>query len=156
MRAYDGRGSPTKLTDAILAKLGLSSSEDIIRWIYADAAWARVAALVPVVKSCAKGGDEVALGVLEHAVEELACSVKAVVRKLNLNGIDNQHRFPFVMVGGVLEHEEGWDLCKPLISKISEAFPGVQAIRPKVEPAVGAALVAWRHYLDDKKGGSMG
>lgn len=57
------------------------------RWVYADTSWARIAALVPVVKACAKAGDEVARGVLEHAVEELACSVKAVVGTLNLNGI---------------------------------------------------------------------
>ncbi|CAM6129671.1 unnamed protein product [Calypogeia fissa] len=151
MRAHDGRGPSTRLTDAILGKLGLSSPEEIIRWVYGDTSWARVAALVPVVKACAQAGDEVAIGVLQHAVEELAWSVEAVVRTLNLNGIDNQHPFPFVMVGGVLEHEEGWDLCKPLISRISKAFPKVQAIRPNVEPAVGAALVAWRHHLEDKE-----
>jgi N-acetylglucosamine kinase-like BadF-type ATPase len=61
------------------------------RWVYSDTAWARVAALVPIVKSCAKAGDQVAIGVLEHAVEELACSVKAVVRKLNLNGIGRSY-----------------------------------------------------------------
>jgi N-acetylglucosamine kinase-like BadF-type ATPase len=31
MRAHDGRGPPTRLTDAILSRLGLSSPDDIIR-----------------------------------------------------------------------------------------------------------------------------
>ncbi|BBN02548.1 N-acetylglucosamine kinase [Marchantia polymorpha subsp. ruderalis] len=149
MRAHDGRGPPTTLTAAILKKLDLTTPEEIVGWVYADTSWARVAALVPTIKACAKNGDEVAIGILEDAAEELAISVKAVVRALKLSGHDGSEPFPFVMVGGVLEHEEGWDLCKPLIAKVTQAFPGVQAIQPSVEPAVGAALVAWRHNLED-------
>ncbi|KAL3696680.1 hypothetical protein R1sor_010756 [Riccia sorocarpa] len=147
LKAHDGRGPPTALTAAIMEKLKLSSPEEIIGWVYADTAWARVASLVPVVKACAKAGDQVAVGILEHAAEELACNVKAVVNTLKLSGHDGSKPFPFVMVGGVLEHEAGWDLCRPLVDRVKQAFPGVQAIRPQVEPAVGAALLAWRQTI---------
>ncbi|KAL2643801.1 hypothetical protein R1flu_011388 [Riccia fluitans] len=149
LRAHDGRGPPTILTAAILEKLKLSSPEEIIGWVYADTAWSRVASLVPAVKACAKEGDQVAIGILEHAAEELASNVKAVVRTLKLSGQGGSKPFPLVMVGGVLEHEEGWDLCKPLIDRVKKAFPGVHAIRPQVEPAVGAAMLAWRHNIDN-------
>lgn len=45
-----------------------------------------MAALVPVVKACARDGDTVAVNLLESAVSELACSVQAVVNSLNLGG----------------------------------------------------------------------
>lgn len=56
------------------------------RWTYADPSWARIAALVPVVVSCAEAGDEVANKILVDSVQELASSVKAVVQRLGLCG----------------------------------------------------------------------
>ena len=45
-----------------------------------------MSALVPVVKACAEDGDTIATKLLESAVSELACTVQAVVRSLNLHG----------------------------------------------------------------------
>lgn len=56
------------------------------RWTYADSSWARIAALVPLVVSCAEAGDQIADEILSNAVEELALSVKAVVQRLHLAG----------------------------------------------------------------------
>lgn len=56
------------------------------RWTYADPSWARIAALVPVVVSCAEAGDEIANKILNGAVKELASTVKAVVQRLGLAG----------------------------------------------------------------------
>lgn len=56
------------------------------RWTYADPSWARIAALVPVVVSCAEAGDKVANKILFDSVGELALSVKAVVQRLGLSG----------------------------------------------------------------------
>eukprot|EP01018_Ginkgo_biloba_P031079 Gb_03552 [translate_table: standard] len=147
VRAHDGRGPPTALTSAILQKLQLSSPDEVIGWTYADPSWARIAALVPVVMACAEAGDQVTIGVLLEAVQELAASVKAVVRRLNLCGKDGLKSFPLVMVGGVLETNEGWDIGKQVVNCISKDFPGVFPIMPKVEPAVGAAMLAWNFYL---------
>ena len=56
------------------------------RWTYADRSWARIAALVPEVVSCAEAGDQIANKILVDAVQELALSVKAVVQRLCLCG----------------------------------------------------------------------
>ncbi|XP_071721080.1 uncharacterized protein [Rutidosis leptorrhynchoides] len=143
IRAYDGRGPQTMLTSRILHELDLSSPDELIGWTYADPSWARIAALVPVVVSCAETGDEVANGILLDAVQELALSVKAVVSKLGLCGEDGKEACPLVMVGGVLEANRKWDIGKEVISCIIKEFPKMVPIRPKVEPAVGAALLAW-------------
>lgn len=46
---------------------------------------------------------------------------------------DGRKPFPFVMVGGVLEYENGWDIRKPLVKKVVEVFPGAQPVIPKVK-----------------------
>ena len=55
-------------------------------WAYRDNQWSRVAALVPVVKACAAGGDGEALKVLREGIAELALSVKAVAAALQFGG----------------------------------------------------------------------
>ncbi|KAF9669448.1 hypothetical protein SADUNF_Sadunf14G0108600 [Salix dunnii] len=132
IRAYDGRGPVTILSSNILQILGLSSPDELIGWTYADPSWARIAALVPVVVSCAEAGDRVAQEILQDSVEELALSVKAVVQRLGLCGEDGKGSFPLVMVGGVLEANKKWDIGKEVVNHISKSYPGVLPIRPKV------------------------
>ncbi|KAL9252524.1 N-acetyl-D-glucosamine kinase-like protein [Drosera capensis] len=150
LRAHDGRGPETMLSTSILQALGLSSPDNIIGWTYADSSWARIAALGPVVVSCAEAGDEIANKILVEAVEELAACVKAVVKKLHLGG-DGSCSFPIVMVGGVLQANKKWDIENEIMRRIWQAYPNAFSIRPKVEPAVGAALVARNLLLKESK-----
>ncbi|XP_077243874.1 actin-like ATPase superfamily protein isoform X2 [Tasmannia lanceolata] len=97
VRAHDGRGPQTMLTCSILNMLGLASPDELIGWTYADPSWARIAALVPVVVSCAEAGDQVANKILQDSVQELAASVKAVVQRLGLCGeVHHQTRCTYI------------------------------------------------------------
>ncbi|KAK8966897.1 hypothetical protein KSP40_PGU010450 [Platanthera guangdongensis] len=147
IRAHDGRAPQTVLTKNILKVLGLTSPDEVIGWTYADPSWARIAALVPVVVASAEDGDEVADEILHCSVRELSDSVKAVIRRLGLCGENGKSPFPLVMVGGVLEaNNKKWNIGNEVIKQILADYPGVSPIRPEVEPAVGAALVAWNQY----------
>ncbi|KAL8108476.1 hypothetical protein AgCh_024796 [Apium graveolens] len=132
IRAHDGRDSQTMLTDRILQSLGLPSPDELIGWTYADQSWARIAALVPVVVSCAEAGDEIAHQILNDAVQELASSVIAVVKRLGLGGEDGNSYFPIVMVGGVLEANRRWDIGREVINCVLRTYPGATPVRPKV------------------------
>ncbi|KAG6790854.1 hypothetical protein POTOM_007023 [Populus tomentosa] len=149
IRAHDGRGPQTLLTNKILKALCLSSPDELIGWTYADPSWARIAALVPEVVSCAEACDQVATKILVDAVQDLALSVKAVVQRLSLCGEDGNGFFPVVMVGGVLEANRTWDIGKEVVKCIQEQFPEAHPIRPQVEPAVGAALLAWNFLMKE-------
>ncbi|VFQ83341.1 unnamed protein product [Cuscuta campestris] len=149
MRAHDGRGPETMLTSRILRWLSLSSPEELIRWTYADLSWARIAAIVPVVVSCAEDGDVIANEILNTAVNELAVSVRAVVQRLCLAGKDDNDSFPLVMVGGVLEANQKWNIGNEVTNSILKTYPRASIIRPKVEPAVGAALLAMNLLLKE-------
>jgi len=62
------------------------------------------------------------------------------------NLADEKDKFPLVLVGGVLEGNKKWDICGEVIKCISKVFPGTNPIWPEVEPAIGAALLAWSHH----------
>ncbi|CAJ2634020.1 unnamed protein product [Trifolium pratense] len=104
-------------------------SKDIVSQSFVGASWARIAALVPVVVSCAEAGDEVAYKILLESAQELASSVKAVVGRLGLCGQDGKDAFPLVLVSGVLEANTRWDVGKEAIKCISKYFPGMLPIR---------------------------
>jgi N-acetylglucosamine kinase-like BadF-type ATPase len=150
LMAHDGRGQPTKLTNTILQKLQLPSPDELIGWTYADPSWARIAALVPEVVYCADAGDEIAISILKDAVHDLTLTIKAVVQRLGLADEDGRGSFPIVMVGGVLEANEKWDIGKQVIDSVLMTYPNASPIRPMVEPAVGAALLAWNFLNQDK------
>ncbi|XP_072955901.1 uncharacterized protein [Typha angustifolia] len=152
VRAHDGRGPQTLLTRNVLGSLDLSSPDELIGWTYEDPSWARIAAILPVVIASAEAGDEVANNILHNSVLELASSVKAVVRKLGLSGEDGRASFPLVMVGRVLEANQRWDIGKEVIDCITKLYPGAHPIHPKVEPAVGAALLAWNSIASELYG----
>ncbi|CAL5406836.1 unnamed protein product [Camellia sinensis] len=166
VRAHDGRGPLTMLTRGILQSLELSSPDELIGkahhqqqnaqgyypnmlWTYADPSWARIAALVPVVVSCAEAGDQVANKILLDAVQELASSVKAIVQRLGLSGEDGKNSFPLVMVGGVLEANKRWDIGKEVINSIVNDFPGALPIRPRCG-ACNRGSFAGLEFFDEK------
>jgi N-acetylglucosamine kinase-like BadF-type ATPase len=81
VRAADGRGPATDLTEALLAAVKAPSPRDLIAWM--DAARKRdVAALAPVVLAAASAGDAVAVALAEDAARQLVAAVDAVRRAL--------------------------------------------------------------------------
>lgn len=98
LRAHDGRGPETALTDAVLSHLNLEVPPALVPHVYehkvGPAAFAELAALVEAV---AVAGDEVARGILREAGGELALAVRAVVQRLDLVG-----PVPCALAGGVI------------------------------------------------------
>uniref|UniRef100_A0A0A9D230 Uncharacterized protein n=1 Tax=Arundo donax TaxID=35708 RepID=A0A0A9D230_ARUDO len=64
---------------------------------------------------------------------------------------DGKDQFPLVLVGGVLEGNKKWNISGEVVNSISKVFQGVHPIRPEVEPAIGAALLAWSHHRTGSK-----
>lgn len=61
------------------------------RWVYAEPGWARIAALAPLVVSCAQQGDPTAHHILEQGCQDLVKAVQAVAGQLQMTQ-------PFTMV----------------------------------------------------------
>ncbi|GFS41442.1 actin-like ATPase superfamily protein [Actinidia rufa] len=109
------------------SSLGRSSTQRIGK--KPDPSWARIAALVPVVVSCAEAGDQIANKILEDAAQELALSVKELLKDFAWVGqvqpyLNGNGSFPVVMVGGVPEATKKWDLGKEVTDCIQKTDPG--------------------------------
>jgi N-acetylglucosamine kinase-like BadF-type ATPase len=98
-RADDDRGPPTRLTKALLTKMGLQNPPELIPTIY-QGGWDRaaLAGLAPVVLEAAETGDPVAESIVGNEARLLAETAAAVTRKL---GLENTP-LPVALTGGLL------------------------------------------------------
>jgi N-acetylglucosamine kinase len=139
VRAYDGRGPMTKMTELLCYDYDMCSPEDLPRFVYATTTHVDdIARYGKLVIEAARSGDEVARGILERAGLELADCVLAVGRKLDLN----QTEFPVAYVGGVFNAEDM--LLGPMRAAVAREAPRARLMPPKNTPVEGAAMMAIR------------
>lgn len=142
VRASDGRGPETIMGDLLCSQHGLCSPADLRYFIYSDESdSSRIAKLNRVVVEAARQGDGVAESLLIEAGSELALSVLAVARKLEM--ID--HEFNVSYVGGAFA--AGDLLLDPFQRALAAGAPNSTVHAPLAEPVVGAvklAVDAWR------------
>lgn len=145
MRAGDGRGPQTLLTEKLLAHLGMERPDDLVQLVYyGQMPLPSIAALGPLVDKAREAGDEVAAGILEAAAKELVLGAQSVVGRLDMS----RECFPFVLAGGMF-HAIPW-LAEEAQRRLPKLAPGAVVRRLDVPPAVGAVRLA----LAELKGGA--
>jgi N-acetylglucosamine kinase len=137
-RAHDGRGPKTLLLPLILEAFNLKDPMELIDLIYLEGLKPhRVATLTPLVVEAAEKDDQVARRILREAGAELARAAVAVVRRLGLEGF-----FTVSYTGGVFQESS---LIRGLFEEeVKRAAPGCRVTPVRFEPAVGAAMLAFR------------
>ena len=139
LREADRRGPATRLTPALLAYYGVARPQDIIHHVYhATLRPAAIAALAQSVMSAFLDGDEVAIGILRGAADQLESSALSVARRLEMIGVE----FPFVLSGGIFRAVP-W-LEEELSRRLPQASPRSYTRLLDVEPAAGAVRLALR------------
>jgi N-acetylglucosamine kinase-like BadF-type ATPase len=145
MRAADGRGPVTRLTEGILGHFGAEDVSGLPRIVYErEEPRQRVAALGPIVQHAAATGDAVATRILEAAADELVLSARSVTAKLEMRG----DPFTFLLAGSVFRVVP-W-LAEELPRRLIEVAPRSQARLLDHEPASGAVWLA----LAEARGGA--
>lgn len=135
--AADGRGPGTELLPALVSALGAARAEDLPRRLAADRpSRPELAALAPLVFQATADGDAVAHRLLERGAGELARSVTAVARRLDMT----RDRLEVVTVGGLFS--AGDQLLRPLEGELALRLPSARLVTPELPPAAGAALLA--------------
>lgn len=138
LRAHDMRGEKTVLVKKLKERLGLSSIEDLVKKVYAEAMPRdQVSALAPLVLEAAREGDVVAKDLLEYAGKELGVAAVAVARQLDML----EEEFEVATMGGVLDNF-GESLLAPLYITIHDSAPHAKLVRARFKPAVGAVIMA--------------
>ena len=138
LRAYDGRGKPTVMTELLRAEHHLEP-RDLPRTIYAQTTHADdVARFAKLVFDAADAGDAVARSILDLAAQQLASCVLAVARRLKI--VDAA--LPVAYVGGVFK--AGDALLAPMRAAIAAEAPKATVQPPLRTPVEGAAQMAIR------------
>lgn len=135
-RAYDGVGPETALTAALLKALGLNEFRETLVPVYVKGMEAReIAALSRTAYEVAEAGDLVAREIFFKAGDELAVSVAAATRKLNVE----PDQILVSYQGAVI------DSCRLLrdrfIENLKRIFPRAAVWPPEFEPVIGAYLL---------------
>ncbi|KAL0027911.1 hypothetical protein WJX79_002298 [Trebouxia sp. C0005] len=128
-KGSDGRGPPTQLLSYLCKWSGVNCLPDLVRWVYAEAGWARIAALAPAVVACAQNGDQVAHHILQEGISDLVTTVQAVVKQLNM-----LQPFQLVLAGGLMR--PGYAYTEMCQRALKQALPQANVRFPQVEAAI--------------------
>jgi N-acetylglucosamine kinase-like BadF-type ATPase len=137
LREADRRGPQTQLTGLLLHYYGVTRAQELIAQVYQGALRpAAIASLAQCVQGAFNNGDEVAIGILRNAANQLESSAVSVARRLELIGRD----FPIVLSGGIFRAVP-W-LEEELRRRLPLASPRAQPRLLTDEPAGGAVRLA--------------
>lgn len=131
--ASDGRRPPTELSAVLLAAAHLTDPDDLIAWA-ASATKAQIAALAPLVLSCASRGDDAAAAIRTHAVTALVDLAAAAVRRTGADSL------PIALTGGLVSGTG--PLRSAVADAIRERLPHARLTDRPVDAALGAARIA--------------
>lgn len=137
MRAYDGRGKKTMLSETILEDLNISGAEELIKWTYGSLfSKDRFAAIAKTVCRTAKMGDKTSMKILEEEANEAVISVSAVADKLGIR----DKEFDLVFVGNVFKCRKYFK--DVLIGELEKRFGKINFCPLLNNPVEGAVKLA--------------
>jgi len=137
MRAYDGRGEKTMLSETVLDELGLDNEEGIVKWTYGeDFSKERLGRFARIVCDCAGRGDSISRKILKDEAGESILSVSTVVNKLGLKDRD----FDLVFVGGLFKCRKYFKDI--VMSGLEKKYKGISFKKLVAEPVQGAIRLA--------------
>jgi len=142
----------TSLAQAIPQALGVADLRKVFHLIYVENMNRRqIASLARAVNAEAEQGDRVARECVLRAADELATLAIDMIGELGLR----ESPVPVIPIGGVAQRCRLW--WDRVCERIRAAAPDMTARLPRVQPAVGAALiglqqmgVAWTPELVDR------
>lgn len=137
VRAHDGRGFATKMTELLCDQYDMCNAEELPRFVYAATTHADdIARYGKLVFEAAQTNDDVARDILARAGAELAECVLATARKLHMSDTE----FPVAYVGGAFR--AGELLLSPMRLRLERDAAGATLTPPRLSPVEGAAMMA--------------
>jgi N-acetylglucosamine kinase-like BadF-type ATPase len=139
-RAELGIDPPTALTGRVLARLGETEVEAVLHLTTRRGVrrWGEHATLASVLLDTAEAGDPAAAAIVARQGEALGRTALAAARRVGIDGLS----FPLALCGGVMRHP-GRTLPEAIVAAVLSGAPGARPLRPHLEPAVGALLLAF-------------
>ncbi len=137
LRAGDGRGGATILSERVPAHLGALDAEAVLTGIYTGAIpYARIFELARVLLDAAAEGDALARQAADALADEVAAFVRATVARLDLHG----EAVEVVLGGGIFDTGDVAFHAR-VAAGIRAAAPRAILARLDAPPVLGAALI---------------
>lgn len=138
MRAWDGRGEKTSLTQAVLDNLDVRDEETLLEQLYTEKiSEQRLLQLVPLLFTAAESDDLVSQKLVIQMGEEVAVAANALIKRLSMQSLDVE----VGLAGGVFKNK-GCLLIDTVIHHIHQVAAKAIVRKTRYEPVVGAALSA--------------
>lgn len=136
IKAHDGRGEKTLLTDLLFGQLKIKSVESLKAIVY-EKPWnkADIAKIAALVEVAAQKQDKIANRIIEEVVTDLYDMIKAVATRLDLKN----KPFTIVTTGSVFKVKK---IREDLEGKIKKFAPYAKFVEPTVDSATAAAYLA--------------
>ena len=133
VKTLDGRENNQALCSSIFQKLRVTTTQELISFVYSgETKKSDVAALAAVVLELAEKGDQASGMILRKEAEEIVCMVKAVQKKLSLEGCS------VALLGGLFASDNPY---RKMVSSLLGSMGRVQL--PLHDALWGAAQMAW-------------
>ena len=137
MRAEDGRGRDTVLTEIVTSHFDAQRVEDVAIGLHKGTIlFNDLGQLCPALFAAAQAGDSVALEIVDHQADEVARMALAAMRRVGLT----ERATPVVLGGGVLIAKDSV-LLDGISRRIAEAAPKAEIRIIEIPPVAGAALL---------------
>ena len=137
LRAGDGRGDATILSDRVPAHLGTPDSEAALTGIYTGAIpYTRLFELARVLLDAAADGDAPARQAADTLADEIAAFVRAAVIRLELQ----DEAVEVVLGGGIFDTTDAVFQAR-VATGVHAAAPRARLVRLDAPPVLGAALI---------------
>ncbi len=137
LRAGDGRGLATTLSQLVPTHLGQPDAEAVLTGIYTGAIpYARLFELARVLLDAAADGDALAREAADTLADEVAAFVRAAVVRLGLQG----EAVEVVLGGGIFDTRDT-AFHERVAVGVHAAAPRAQLVRLSAPPVLGAALI---------------
>lgn len=138
MRAYDGRGKATMLTEMALKHWNAENVEQLARILYwQKQSLKKISGMCPKVFDAAYKGDEVAINIVRKFGEEAGVAANAIIKRLGLE----RDPIEIVLAGSVFKGK-GPLMLDTVNGTIHAVAPKAKIVTPKYEPVVGALILA--------------
>jgi len=139
VKAFDGRGPATRMTDVLCDEYGMCKPEDLPFFVYSPTTHADdIARCFRMVLHAAEQGDEVARSIFAEEGAELGLTALTVAEKLGLQNV----AFRAACVGGAFK--AGPLLTVPFRERLLAGAPLADVQPPRTTPVLGAAEMAMR------------
>lgn len=140
----DGRADQTRLTKELFSHLNVTNLQQFHQAVYKKyTTKAAIASLAPIAAEVAETSDHVAQHILNHSVNELLKMIDAVMTKLEWR----DRPVSIVLVGSLI-HNSTY-LYRRLQTELLRINPQAKLLKPTINPAVAAALMATESRVGD-------